>query len=340
MTGSTQTIESDINKRAKVSAVILTHNRPKDLWECVSSLISQTLPPREIVVVDNSTNDRSSATVLELEKMARLNGIEFKSIRGEDPFSVPKGRNVGLKAAKYEYVLICDDDVVFDTHYVETMIMSFDRHPSLIGLQGSTPIQVEPKSLKKSVHRALCRVFYLSRPDDNQKLLPSGYVTMCQASNTGPTVAEWLISNNMVFRADKIRGFRFDNNLVRMADVDFTYHVHLAYPGRLALIRDARIMDKHGSMRTWSNRAVVGSIVSSAYLFFKYKRGSPKSAYYFTFSRLGVFLTHGLAPLLIHGDYRQFISCTRGLIYTFVHLKELANGEPGCVIRSVSRNRS
>jgi glycosyltransferase involved in cell wall biosynthesis len=85
-----------------VSVVIPTHNRARMLAEAIQSVLGQTRPADEILVVDiNSTDDTGS--VLETFKDA----VTPLSVEKNGP---SPARNRGIAAAKGDYVAFLDDD--------------------------------------------------------------------------------------------------------------------------------------------------------------------------------------------------------------------------------------
>jgi GT2 family glycosyltransferase len=88
--------------KIKLSVVIVTYNRCKDLEECLNSLFSTNEPPNEIIVVDSNSTDCTR----DLVKSYPLKYININER------SMVKARNIGFQHAKGEVVAYLDDDVV------------------------------------------------------------------------------------------------------------------------------------------------------------------------------------------------------------------------------------
>ncbi|MFJ7371328.1 glycosyltransferase family 2 protein [Lysinibacillus sp. NPDC098008] len=89
-----------------LSIVITTYNREKELRRCIKSIIQQKYDHYEIIVVD----DHSSTLYQDAIK------TDFPDIRYfyQEENSGPGGaRNRGIQEAKYNYVVIIDDDDIF-----------------------------------------------------------------------------------------------------------------------------------------------------------------------------------------------------------------------------------
>lgn len=93
-----------MTKEMKVSAVIPTQNRPDLLKEAIESVLKQTRPAFEIIVVDTSSND-------DTEKMIKEFGSKVIYIRSPyDQYGQSKSRNKGIKTAKGELIAFLDSD--------------------------------------------------------------------------------------------------------------------------------------------------------------------------------------------------------------------------------------
>lgn len=96
-----------------VSFVIPTHDRTDLLAETVESVLKQTLPAREIIVVDNGVMDRAAATLAPFGDRVRL----VKSM----PNMKQIARNTGIRLASGEWVATLDDDDLLAPDYLAEM---------------------------------------------------------------------------------------------------------------------------------------------------------------------------------------------------------------------------
>ena len=98
----------------KISAVIPTRNRPAYLARTLLSLLSQTRPPDEILVVDSS-NDANSVDTIRRQ-------FEGHAIRWlTSPVSVCVQRNIGIRNASGDWIFLCDDDIEFEPDYIQRL---------------------------------------------------------------------------------------------------------------------------------------------------------------------------------------------------------------------------
>ena len=88
-----------------ISAVVPTLNRPALLREAISSLMGQTLPPSEILVVDDGSNPPVDEEALRAEF-----GTSVRVLRNDRSMGLAYARNLGVEEASGKYVVHLDDD--------------------------------------------------------------------------------------------------------------------------------------------------------------------------------------------------------------------------------------
>jgi GT2 family glycosyltransferase len=99
-----QKLKKAVEKYPLISIVILNYNRLKYLKKVVPSVQNLNYPKKEIIVIDNGSNDGS---VLYLETFANI-----KLIQNKENLGYSKGKNIGINHAKGEYILAIDNDIV------------------------------------------------------------------------------------------------------------------------------------------------------------------------------------------------------------------------------------
>lgn len=117
----------------KVSIITLTHQgREKFLPEMIQSVKAQTLTDWELIVVDNGDYDATAKIITELAK----NDKRFVYIKNETDPGISVARNIGLKAAKGEFLAVLDsDDLWADEEKLAKQIEYLNTHPdcSVVG---------------------------------------------------------------------------------------------------------------------------------------------------------------------------------------------------------------
>lgn len=107
----------------RVSVIIPTYNRPRWLPETIESVLCQTYPHIEIIVVDDGSSD-DTAQVLE-PYMGRMAYI-YKENGGPG-----SAINAGIATATGEYIARIDDDDLFSPEKVGLQVEMFRQQPDL-----------------------------------------------------------------------------------------------------------------------------------------------------------------------------------------------------------------
>lgn len=112
-----------------VSIVILNWNGLKLVSECIKSVLAQTYPEIELVVIDNASTDGSARHTKETFPQVHL--IENSANLG---FS--KAINQGIKASSSRYVMPLNFDVVLDKNFVSEMVRAIDKDERIGSVSG------------------------------------------------------------------------------------------------------------------------------------------------------------------------------------------------------------
>lgn len=95
----------------KISVVIPAYNRENTIRACIESIVRQTLPPTEIIVVDDNSDDRTADIAASYSQVAVIRLTERKGAQ--------HARNVGIKAATSQWIAFNDSDDIWLTDKLE-----------------------------------------------------------------------------------------------------------------------------------------------------------------------------------------------------------------------------
>lgn len=99
-----------------VSVIVPTYNRPELLIEALRSIINQTDKDFEIIIVNDGGHDVKNE-VMELKKEGSITYVEHSRNRG-----IAAARNSGIKKARGKYIAYLDDDDIFYSNHLETLV--------------------------------------------------------------------------------------------------------------------------------------------------------------------------------------------------------------------------
>ncbi len=113
----------DTAKFAKVSIIIPTRNRKDDILACLASLKENTYPNYEIIVIDDASDDGTTAEIPKKFPDVLL-------IRNEISEGAPFSRNRGAEISSGEYLFFLDSDTVVDRICIDELTKVFRDYPS------------------------------------------------------------------------------------------------------------------------------------------------------------------------------------------------------------------
>jgi glycosyltransferase involved in cell wall biosynthesis len=191
-----------------VSVIVPTYNRARYVTQSLDSILAQTLPPAQVIVVDDGSTD-ATARVLEpyLDRITYL---------AKDNEGKPSAVNAGLAVADGEYVWVFDDDDVACPDALERHVGVLEGRPD-VGFTYSNAcacIEDERDGTLRESHVMAVRDF----PEDELlvELLLSGFTA-------SPAV--------VVRRSVQEAAGGYDGSLVRCEDWDMSIRWALLAPG-------------------------------------------------------------------------------------------------------------
>lgn len=122
----------------KYISVLVTYNRKEKLIGAIKSLLSQTLQPQKIVLIDNCSTD-GTKELLKNKGLLDNPVIDYnlmdKNYGGSGGFYY--GIKRALKFKDYDYLSLSDDDAFFDKNYFELIDKVASLHPSVHAFCGT-----------------------------------------------------------------------------------------------------------------------------------------------------------------------------------------------------------
>jgi len=160
------------------SVIVLNWNGEALIAECVDSLLAQTYPRLEILIVDNASTDRSASLIRERY------GEKVRLIVNPANLGFAAGNNVGIAASRGAYVVLINNDAVADPGWAEALVREAEADPR-VGMCASKIVTYDDPRVIDSAGLLLFRdglgrgrgrmqrdVGAFSKPED--VLLPSG----------------------------------------------------------------------------------------------------------------------------------------------------------------------
>ncbi len=117
------------SQAAPVSVVIATHNRREALEVAIDSILSQSRPPSEIIIVDDASDDDTASF---LESLGRFCGvISIKLHLLSNNSGVSHCRNLGAQSATSPWLAFLDSDDTWEPNKLEVQLTLAEANPEL-----------------------------------------------------------------------------------------------------------------------------------------------------------------------------------------------------------------
>jgi glycosyltransferase involved in cell wall biosynthesis len=113
-----------VDETLPVTAIIPAFNRAELIARALASVNDQTIPPREVVVVDDASTDETAA-------VARRFGARL--LRHQTNRGAAAARNTGIAAADQPWLALLDSDDEWLPHHLETLWELRDAHVVVSG---------------------------------------------------------------------------------------------------------------------------------------------------------------------------------------------------------------
>lgn len=229
----------------KISVIIPTKNRAKDLMNAVASIVAQARLPDELILVDQSD---SNACMREIQDLVNgvlyLNHIYDPSVSG-----LIDAKRVGVSNSSGDIVCFLEDDVVLEPDYIGQMESAFDSHPTMMGCCGvMTNLPELPSNYVMFFHLFHRGIFHDSRVGVHGHLA---------ARNAGLIPSQYLSGGTSAFRKSVFGQVPFDlaNGFFMLEDIDFSMRAVAVFGDRFYIHPGARLAHYMSPV----NRAVLGN---------------------------------------------------------------------------------
>jgi glycosyltransferase involved in cell wall biosynthesis len=219
-----------------ISVVIATRNRNELLIGCLDAILSNSIKPFQIIVIDSSDLDKRKKIVY----LSSTIKHEFTEIK-----SAAKQRNIGLSMVdpNSKYIAFIDDDVLIPESYFAKLISSMEK----FGLCGISGLAINSK--KESAHKPkgkvkkiFSRLFLLDSNLDGV-LLKSGVNISVKKKNTIPVESEWLIGCS-IWDYLIIKDLRFEEDFYGQSlGEDVIFSLRASKSGKIAV--DTNVVIDH-----------------------------------------------------------------------------------------------
>ena len=173
------------------SIVICVYNRGKQVGECLDSILGLSCRDFQLVVVDDHSTDDTPERLNDFCKAHPT--IPITVVRSERNLGVSGARNVGIDVATGDCIVFTDSDCTVEPNWLTEMLATLEQ-PGVAAVAGVV-VDHPPRNLAELAYGGTSRIGKRAqgRP---------------------------LVGNNMGFRTEILRRYRFDSALSYYCDDD------------------------------------------------------------------------------------------------------------------------
>ncbi len=285
--------------KSRVTAVIPTRNRPRDLGKAVVSVRAQLRPPDEFIIVDQSPGSESRdlvSSLMEDETHIQLVYIHDPRITG-----LVDAKRVAAERSTGKIVCFLEDDVILEPEYLERIEQGFAEHPEMLGCCGvitNPPHQIPGYEL----------AFHLFHRGIYRDIRVGIYGRGNSGAGQGLIQSDVLSGGLSAWRREVFAAVPFDvaNGFFMLEDMDFSTRVVQYFGHHLYINPSARLEHR------WSpiNREVLGPRqrrkVTEFIVYYKKRRAWPGARLALPWLLVGLLIeagaqsasAHSLGPLM------------------------------------------
>ncbi len=218
-----------------ISVIIPTYNRAGYLSQAITSILQQTLPPTEIIVVDDGSKDETATIVRRMHGPIHL---IRQTHRG-----VAAARNLGLQRARGQIIAWLDSDDMWEPDFLTVTVAALMSDASLGGVYtGILLIDAEGQPTGLATRTEPPETLYKALTRDNFIATPAMVVRKSCYDTVGNFDTQFLIAEDydMWLRLSKqcrIQGIPRPLVRIRVHEANTMHNVDLFRDAHLALAR-------------------------------------------------------------------------------------------------------
>jgi glucosyl-dolichyl phosphate glucuronosyltransferase len=306
-------------KRYDFSVAIPTLNRPQVLKKLLTSILNQTVFPKEVIIVDDSSNENTEILVRQMLKDFADKKIKLKYVRGGGE-GLAQARNIGVTFSTGEIHCNLDDDVILNQDYIEKILRIYKTIPNAVGVAG----HITNLSLR-ATSNATNRVFsYFHTEKDKCRIFAAGISYPVPLTHI--IECDWLSGTNSCYKKEILKNYKWDEKLKKYSlceDMDISCRIQKDYPKSLFMTPHAKIVHTNSQLaRIPDEQRIYMDICNHAYFFFKNIKQTYGNMLDFVY---GIFLGR-LLIVIFSKNPRNFVSTIKAQLYLIKNIKNVKQG--------------
>ncbi|MEW6690792.1 MAG: glycosyltransferase, partial [Pseudomonadota bacterium] len=231
----------------RLSAVIPTKNRAEDLERAVASILAQSRPPDELLIVDQSAGEEPRRRVGALARRTGKPALVY--VHDPSISGLVHAKQVAARKATGDIVCFLEDDEVLEPDYFHAIEQGFHAHPAMLGCSGLVtnlpPLPAGYVRLFHLFHRGIFR---------DARVGVHGHV---RGADLALIPSDCLSGGLSCWRRAVLEAVPFDvaNGFHMLEDIDFSTRAAARFGARFFINPNARLEHRMSPV----NRDVLGA---------------------------------------------------------------------------------
>ena len=219
------------------SFVIPTKNRLEELKTIFNSILSQSLYPNQIIVIDQS--EPNSLDIKYFEELIAPTNINLSYIHDQSIRGLVGAKSASLKYNECDIISFFDDDIVLKPNYLFEISQTFINNKSIMGANGIIINRPEHNYFKSLIFN----FFHIGLFSDNRLSVSNktNDTSLLPVNTLSGGLSSW---KKGVF--EKVK-FDTENKFHAYEDKEFSIRVGRAFPNQMYIVPLAKLYHYHSA---------------------------------------------------------------------------------------------
>ena len=219
------------------SFVIPTKNRLEELKTIFNSILSQTLHPNQVIVIDQS--EPSNLDIKYFKEIIAPTNINLLYIHDQSIKGLVNAKSASLKYNECDIISFFDDDIVLRPNYLFEISKAFKNYKLIMGANGIIINRPQINNLNNFIFN----FFHIGLFRDNRQSISNetNDSSLLPVNTLSGGLSSW---RKEVF--DKVK-FDIENNFHAYEDKEFSIRVGRAFPNQMYIVPSAKLYHYHSA---------------------------------------------------------------------------------------------
>lgn len=206
-----------------VALVVTTYNAPLDLKCTFRSVARQTVMPDEIIIADDGSREPTREMV---ESFRPLFGDRLRHVwQPDDGFQLSRIRNRAIAAAKSDYIIMIDGDMILDHRFIAEHIRNARPGCYVAGLRSMLDPKVSERLRSNEFRGPLA--WYSASMSLRLHSIHATWLTRFLVRHHGKSVRQLIGANMAFWREDAICANGFDESFTNWGEEEREFAIRL-----------------------------------------------------------------------------------------------------------------